>query len=105
MAGEVIPILIRRAREDIVRHFSDGGATRADRALPFDPDALPGPARRLRRREFARMIGYGAVRETRPAHSYLDEERLGAYRASRRKRMMGLLGVAAAAVGAAVALG
>ncbi|HEY0413735.1 MAG TPA: hypothetical protein VGD66_11375 [Allosphingosinicella sp.] len=72
-------------------------ATTPDTAIPYVP------ARHLDRRYFDRLLACGAVVEASPGLYYLDEPRLAAYNARRRKRVFVLLGgvlaVAAAALG------
>ena len=104
MSGAAVAAMVARARRDIVRHFTAAGATAPERAVAYDPDAAGRPTR-IRRRLFRRMTAFGAVREPRPGLFYLDEERLDAFRWSMRKRVVGILALAGAAVAAAIALG
>lgn len=103
MSGAAVAVMIRRARQDIVRHFTGVGATTPERAVAYDPDAAGRRLRRMRRRQFGRLREFGAVREPRPGLFYLDEERLDAFVWSMRKRALGLIGLAGAAVAAVVA--
>ena len=103
MSGAAVVIMIRRARQDIVRHFTAANATNPERAIAYDPDAAGWRVRRMRRRQFDRLRDFGAIREARSGLFYLDEERLGAFVRRMRKRAVGLIGLAGAAVLAALA--
>lgn len=103
MAGAAVAVIVRRARQDIVRHFLGQGATTPERAVAYDPDD-DGPPLRVRRRLFRRLRDFGAVREPRPGLFYLDEDQLESFRWSERKRVVGVLALATAAVGVIVAL-
>lgn len=103
MSGTAVAVMIRRARKDIVRHFTDAGATTPHKAVAYDPDAAGWRLRRMRRKQFARLRDFGAVQEPRPGLFYLDQERLDAFVWAMRKRAFGLIGLAGAAVAAAVA--
>ena len=104
MAGAAVAVAVRRARQDIVRHFTQAEATAPDRAVPYQPDGDGWRHRRIRRRMFERMRDFGAVKETRPGLFYLDEERIDAFRWSMRKRALGLVALATGAVAAIAAL-
>ena len=103
MSGAVAVALIR-ARKDIVRHFTEAGATSPDRAVPYDPDAQGWPRKRVRRRLFRRMCDFGAIRETKPGVFYLDEARLTEFQSHLRRRALGIVAIGAAAVAAIAAL-
>ena len=105
MAGAAVAIAVRRARQDILRHFIGQGATSPDRAVAYDPDEQGWPRARVRRRLFRRMRDFGAIMEPRPGEYYLDEDRAEAFGWERRKRVLGVMAVAGAAVAAVLALG
>ena len=103
MSGAVA-VAVARARKDIVRHFTQAGATGPGRAVAYDPDAQGWPRKRLRRRIFRRMRDYGAVRETTPGLFYLDEARMAEFRSHMRRRALGIVAIGAAAMAAIAAL-
>ena len=103
MSGATVAIMVKRARQQVVRHFTDAGATRPEHAIAYDPKEPGWRLRRLRKRQFRRMSEFGAIREPKPGLFYLDQERLDAFVWSMRKRALGLIGLAGAAVAAAVA--
>lgn len=105
MAGAAVAVMVRRARQDIVRHFTSAGATTPNGAVPYDPDADGWRHAGVRRRMFRRMRDFGAIQETRPGTFYLDEERMDAFRWSMRKRALGIMGLVSAAAAVAIALG
>jgi hypothetical protein len=80
----------------LVAAFHDAGATSAETAIDYVPD------RRLQRRYLASLIGHGAIVETSAGRFYLNEAKLKAHTARRRKTALGL-GMLAAIV-AAVAI-
>ncbi|WP_425230505.1 hypothetical protein [Sphingomonas sp.] len=107
MAGAAVAVMVRRARQEIVHHFTEAGATAPERSVPFDPDAL-GRHQRIRRRVFRRMRDFGAIGETKPGRFYLDEDRLAAFQTAMKRRALGLVALATgavAAIGAIAALG
>lgn len=107
MSGAVA-VAVARARKDIVRHFTNAKATSPDRAIAYDPDAQGWPRKRLRRRIFRRMVDFGAIREMKPGlfylDFYLDETRLDEFRWHMRRRALGIVAIAGAAVAAIAAL-
>lgn len=103
MSGAVA-VAVARARKDIVRHFMTLGATSPDKAVAYDPDAQGWPRKRLRRRIFRRMCDFGAIREMKPGEFYLDETRLDEFRWHMRRRALGIVAIAGAAVAAIAAL-
>ena len=102
--GAAVAVAVSRTRQEIVRHFTAADATGPDRAVAYDPDAAGWPRQRMRRRLFARMRDFGAVKEPRPGLFYLDEERLDEFRWHMRRRALGIVAVASAAVAAIAAL-
>ncbi len=102
--GGAVAVAVARARKDIVRHFTEAGATSPDRAVAYDPDAQGWPRKRLRRRIFRRMLDFGAIREMAPDTFYLDEARLDDFRSHMRRRALGIMAIGAAAVAAIAAL-
>ena len=102
--GAAVAVAVARARKDIVRHFTSAGATSPEHPVAYDPDADGWPRKRLRRRMFQRMRDFGAVREMRPGEFYLDESRLEEFRWHMRRRALGIVAVAGAAVAAIAAL-
>ena len=71
-----------RARRAVIRHFTAHAATAPERAVAFDP------AGRLERRLFGDMRSFGAIREAYPGRFYIEAERLAAFRASVRRRVV-----------------
>ena len=104
MAGAAVAVMMRRARQDILRHFLDQGATSPDRAVVYDPGEGGGHAR-VRRRLFRRMRDYGAVREPSAGRFYLDQTRAEEFRWAQRQRALGLVALGSGIVAAIVALG
>lgn len=102
--GAAVAVAVARARKDILRHFTSAGAIAPDRAVAYDPDDDGWPRKRVRRRLFARMRDFGAVKEPRPGLFYLDETRLEDFRWHMRRRALGMVAVASAAVAAIAAL-
>jgi hypothetical protein len=100
MSGAIIAAHVVRARKRIVAAFEDASATSPERAIAYVP-----PARRIAKRVFRRLVAHGALVEAKPGRYYLDRDRLADYRSKMRGRVAGMLALAAAAVGAAVALG
>lgn len=104
MSGAAVAAMVAKSRREIVRHFTEADALAPDRAVAYYPDAEGWRRQRLRRRMFQRMRDFGAVKEPRPGLFYLDEERLGAFRWHMRRRALGMVAVAGAAVAAIAAL-
>ncbi|WP_375426822.1 hypothetical protein [uncultured Sphingomonas sp.] len=94
MAGQIIPVLIARARHRMVADLKSRGATSPDRAVAYDPDDHS-----INRRVFARMRDDGVVVETAPGRYHLNEAGLDAFHASRRRRGALIAGVAAVIAG------
>ena len=97
MAGAAVGMMVRRARQDILRHFSGHGATAPEQAIAYDPDADGWRHARIRRRLFRRMVDFGVIRETKPGLFYLDEERVTAFRLSMFRRVAAIVAFAAGA--------
>ena len=104
MSGAAIAVAVAKARKEIVGHFTHAGALSPDKAVAYDPDAAGWPRQRMRRRMFGRMRDFGAVKEPRPGLFYLDEERLDEFRWALRRRALGIVAIAGAAVAAIAAL-
>lgn len=104
MAGAAVAVMVRRARQDIVRHFTNAGATGPGKTVPYDPDADGWRHQRVRRRIFRRMLDFGAVREPRPGRFYLDENRLDEFRWHMKRRTLGLVALATGMVAVIAAL-
>lgn len=104
MAGAAVAVMVRRARQEVVRHFTGADALGPENAVPYDPDADRGRHTRIRRRVFRRMRDFGAVREPSPGLFYLDESRLDEFRWHMRRRALGLVALATGAVAAIAAL-
>lgn len=102
--GAAVAVAVARARKDIVQHFTSAGALSPNRAVAYDPDAQGWPRKRLRRRIFGRMRDFGAIREMKPGEFYLDESRLDEFRWHMRRRALGIVAIAGAAVAAIAAL-
>ena len=88
-----------RARRAVIRHFTAHVATAPERAVAFHPDGL------LERRLFGQMRSFGAIREASPDRFYIEAERLAAFRASVRRRVVRvalMIGALAASVVAIV---
>ena len=102
--GAAVAIMVRRARQDILRHFIGRGATSADAAIAYDPDEDGWRHARIRRRLFRRMRDYGAVREGKPGLFWLDEDKAESFRWAQRKRALGVLALASGVVAAIAAL-
>ena len=104
MSGAAVAVMVRRARQDIQRHFIRHGATTPARAVAYDPDDDGWRHARIRRRVFRRMRSFGAIAEPKPGLFYLDEDRLEAFRWEQRKRALGLVALASGVVAAIAAL-
>ena len=104
MAGAAVAVAIRRARQDILRHFIGHGATSPARAVAYDPDEDGWRRARIRRRLFKRMRAFEAIREPQPGLFYLDEDRAEAFRWQQRQRALGLVALASGVVAAIAAL-
>lgn len=91
----VIAAAAAAARRRLLRAFRAADATTPERAIPY------APSRRMERRYVASLVDYGALVETAAGVYYLDESKLRAHSARRRKRALGIIG-AAAAVGTAI---
>jgi hypothetical protein len=91
----IIAAVAARARRRVSRAFREMEAFGPDDAIPYEPGRL------MERRYFAELIDYGAIVEAAPDTYYLDEDKLRAHTARRRKRALALVG-AAAAIGAAI---
>ena len=104
MAGAAVAVMVRRARQDILRHFIGRGATTAEQAVAYEPDADGWRHARIRRRVFRRMRDYGAIKEPKPGLFYLDEDKAEAFRWEQRKRALGLVALASGVVAAIAAL-
>ena len=104
MSAAAVAVLVRRARGEIVHHFTHASATAPEHAVPFDPDAIGWRHARIRRRLFRRMRDFGAVKEPRPGLFYLDEARLDGFRWADKRRALGLVALATGAVAAIAAL-
>ena len=98
--GAAVAMMVRRARQDILRHFIGSGATSADRAVAYDPDSDGWRHARIRRRLFARLRSYGAILEAKPGLFWLDEDKAQAFRWDQRKRALGLVALATGIVAA-----
>jgi hypothetical protein len=83
----VMAALILATDRKIVRRLRAAGATDAAHAIAFDPPGPVGPAR------LRRMIAAGAVHDTGAHRYYLDEAGFRAWRASRRKRALIVVGI------------
>jgi len=70
------------ARRAVIGHFIVHAATAPERAVAFQP------AGRLERRPFGQMRSFGAIREASPDRFYIEADRLAAFRASVRRRVM-----------------
>lgn len=103
MSGAVA-VAVAVARREIVRHFTEAGATAPTTAVAYDPDAQGWPRKRLRRRIFRRMRDFGAIREMKPGLFYLDETRLDEFRWHMRRRALGIVAIVGAAVAAIATL-
>ena len=104
MAGAAVAVMVRRARQDILRHFIGQGATNPQQAVAYDPDLDGWKGARIRRRLFRRMRDFGAIMEPQAGKFYLDEDRAEAFRWEQRKRAMGLAAIATGVVAAIAAL-
>ena len=100
MAAGAIAVIVQQARQAILRHFIGQGATSADHAVAYDPDADGRRHARVRRRLFRRLRDYGAIREARPGLFWLDEDKAEAFRWDERKRVLGVLALAAGVIAA-----
>ncbi|WP_375392453.1 hypothetical protein [uncultured Sphingomonas sp.] len=99
MSGAAVAVLVAKARRRIIRRFDEAGAHSAPTAIAFTPrDRL------IDRRMFARLQRDGALVESAPGRFYLDAEGLDRFRSAQRRRVGGVLALAAAAVGAIIAL-
>lgn len=87
----IVAAAMAAARNRVVRTFTDEGATSPDRAIAYDPP------RRLDRRIFQRMLRFGAAVDAGDGRFWVDETRLAAWDARRRKRALALVGGALAA--------
>ena len=88
----VMAALILATDRKIVRRLRAAGATDAAHAVELDPPGPVGPAR------LRRMLTAGAVREIGTHRYYLDEAGFRAWRASRRKRAVVVIGIMLAVI-------
>jgi hypothetical protein len=87
--------IVAKARRDVVSHFMAHDAVTPDKAIAFVPD------RRVRRRQFERMVDAGVIHEAKPGQFYLD---IPAYdEATRKRRRRAGLAVLGATLAAATA--
>ena len=92
--------VMAKARRDVVSHFMAHDAVAPDKAVAFVAD------RRIRRRQFQRMVDAGVIHEAKPGQFYID---IPAYEAATRKRRrrtgLAVLGATLAAATAALFAG
>jgi len=88
----VMAALILATDRKIVRRLRAAGAIDAGHAIAFHPPGPVGPAR------LRRMISAGAVREAAGHRYYLDETGFQAWRSSRRKRGLIVVGIMLAVI-------
>src|SRR5690349_11180925 len=89
--------VIAKARRDIVSHFMTADAISRDKAVGYEPD------RRVRRRQFERMVDAGVLHEAEPGRYWIDVPRFDEWSRSRRKRI-GIAVIGASLAAAAIAL-
>lgn len=100
MSGTIVAAMIARARKRLVYHFTSAGATSKETATAYQR-----PDRRLERREFDRMLAFGAIEKTPAGLYWLNEQRLSDYRKESIARVLGILAIAGFAAAGAMAVG
>ncbi|HEX8554093.1 MAG TPA: hypothetical protein VF695_05255 [Sphingomonas sp.] len=94
-AATTVAAMAFKARREIIDHFMAADAVSADKAVGIDP------GRRLRRRQFARLVDAGVVREAGSDRWYLDVPTYAAQ--TNKRRRFRLAGIVMAVAGAAAA--
>lgn len=86
---------VARAKRRVIRHFTDAGATRPERAVAYEPDAG------IDQRQFAKLIHLGVIEDTGTGLYWFDKPMLDQVEGRNRRNAGIAVGLASAvAVGA-----